>query len=199
MPRSLSPIEIEEFRERMRTAAEKLFAERGPDAVTMRQLASELGVSPMTAYRYFKDKDEILAVVRTNAFTRFAEALETARDGAADDAAAITAVGAAYIEFAVNNPSAYRLMFDLSQPNATEYPDLVAAGRRARSTLTAQVKNALANSGIRGDPEEVGLSMWASVHGSVMLELAGILPPGGAWRLQERAAAMFHDTLSPKA
>ena len=48
----------------------------------MRQLAAELGVSPMTPYRYFEDKDDILAAVRANGFNRFAEALETARDGA---------------------------------------------------------------------------------------------------------------------
>ncbi len=41
----------------------------------MRQLAAELGCSPMTPYRYFKDKDEILAAVRAAAFDRFSEAL----------------------------------------------------------------------------------------------------------------------------
>ena len=44
--------------------AERLFAEHGVEAVTMRQLAAALGVSPMTPYRYFKDKDAILAAVR---------------------------------------------------------------------------------------------------------------------------------------
>jgi len=53
-----------------------LFAEHGPEAVTMRQLAAELGCSPMTPYRYFRDKDEILAAVRASAFDRFSDALE---------------------------------------------------------------------------------------------------------------------------
>jgi AcrR family transcriptional regulator len=79
MPRVLSDTDVADFRDRLCEAAERLFAEKGPDAVTMRQLASELGVSPMTPYRYFKDKDDILAAVRTNGFTRFAEAMEAAR------------------------------------------------------------------------------------------------------------------------
>ena len=79
MPRVLTETDVADFRERLCSAAERLFAERGPDAVTMRQLAAELGVSPMTPYRYFHDKDDILAAVRANGFNRFAEALETAR------------------------------------------------------------------------------------------------------------------------
>ena len=41
----------------------------------MRQLADDLGCSPMTPYRYFRDKDAILAAVRAAAFDRFAAAL----------------------------------------------------------------------------------------------------------------------------
>ena len=66
--------------------------------MTIRQLAAELGVSPMTPYRYFKDKDAILAAVRARAFDRHAEALERAyRDGPADPAARAVAIGAAYV------------------------------------------------------------------------------------------------------
>ncbi|HXQ45281.1 MAG TPA: helix-turn-helix domain-containing protein, partial [Caulobacteraceae bacterium] len=69
MPRSLSPSEIEGFRSRLIAVAERLFAEHGPAAVSMRQLAEALHVSVMTPYRYFKDKDDILAAVRANGFT----------------------------------------------------------------------------------------------------------------------------------
>jgi AcrR family transcriptional regulator len=75
VPRVLSPEDVSSFRDRLCQAAERLFAEHGPNAVTMRQLAAELGCSPMTPYRYFKDKDEILAAVRAAAFDRFSEAL----------------------------------------------------------------------------------------------------------------------------
>src|ERR1700756_5228072 len=79
MPRVLSETDVTDFRDRLCEVAERLFAEKGPDAVTMRQLATELGVSPMTPYRYFQDKEDILAAVRANGFNRFAEALETGR------------------------------------------------------------------------------------------------------------------------
>src|SRR3954471_12614144 len=108
MPRVLSETDVADFRERLCEAAERLFAERGPDAVTMRQLAAELGVSPMTPYRYFHDKDDILAAVRTNGFNRFAQALETARAGGKSARAKGAAVGEAYLAFAFRHPHTYK-------------------------------------------------------------------------------------------
>src|ERR1700752_4044351 len=101
MPRVLTETDVAHFRDRLGAPAERLFAEKGPDAVTMRQLAAELGVSPMTPYRYFHDKEDILAAVRTNGFNQFAEALETARASAAGRGARAVghAVGEAYVDF----------------------------------------------------------------------------------------------------
>jgi len=183
MPRVLSDTDVADFRERLCEAAERLFAERGPDAVTMRQLASELGVSPMTPYRYFEDKNDILAAVRANGFNRFADALERARNSAAGASARGSAVGEAYVDFALQHPHAYKLMFDFNQPHAEKYPELVAAGRRAQKTMTGHVEDALAEGLMHGDAEQLGLMFWAAIHGTVILELSGMLPPGGARKL----------------
>jgi AcrR family transcriptional regulator len=180
MPRVLSESDVADFRERLCEAAERLFAEKGPDAVTMRQLASELGVSPMTPYRYFKDKDDILAAVRANGFDRFAEALETARASAKGARAKGAAVGEAYIDFAFEHPHTYKLMFDLNQPHEKDYPELVRAGLRARETMSAWVKDMAAEGLLTGDPVQIGAMFWAAAHGAIVLELAGKLPHGAA-------------------
>jgi AcrR family transcriptional regulator len=126
MPRSLSPADVEAFRNRLCDVAEKMFAARGPDGVTMREMADELGVSSMTPYRYFKDKDAILAAVRTRAFNRFAAAMESVRlESAPQNAKARP--GNAYLDFALAHPAAYRMMFDVSQPTFADHPELVAA------------------------------------------------------------------------
>ncbi len=183
MPRVLSDTDVADFRDRLCEAAERLFAERGPDAVTMRQLAAELGVSPMTPYRYFEDKDDILAAVRANGFNRFAESLEQARESISGAHARGAAVGEAYVTFALEHPHSYKLMFDFNQPHAEKYPELVAAGRRAQRTMTGYIEDALAEGLMNGDPEQIGLMFWAAIHGAVILELAGMLPPGGARHL----------------
>src|SRR6202012_2811190 len=117
MPRVLTQTDVSDFRERLCEAATKLFDARGREGFTMRELASELGVSAMTPYRYFKDKDDILAAVRARAFNRFATALEAAYQGAASAPEKSAAVYQAYLGFAFGEPAAYRLMFDLSQPD----------------------------------------------------------------------------------
>ena len=176
MPRILTDDDVAGFRERLCDVAERLFAEQGPQAVSMRQLAAELGVSPMTPYRYFKDKDDILAAVRASGFDRFAEALETALAGAAEPSARGAAVGDAYVRFAVENPAAYRLMFDLEQPTEADHPDLVRATARARDTLNDFVGGLVAEGLIVGDAQEVSLVFWAALHGLIVLRLAGKLP-----------------------
>jgi AcrR family transcriptional regulator len=176
---------VGEFRETLIDAAERLFAQRGLDAVTLRQLAAEIGVSPMTPYRYFKDKTDILAAVRARAFTRHADALEAAFAAHGGDAiAASGAVGAAYVDFAFDHPEAYKLMFDISQPDEADYPELMAAAERSRRTMTRHLESLAAAGVFKGDPGLVGHMYWAALHGPIMLAFCGKLaPPYDARRL----------------
>jgi AcrR family transcriptional regulator len=199
MPRVLSESDVTDFRERLCEAAEKLFAEKGPDAVTMRQLAAALGVSPMTPYRYFQDKEDILAAVRTNGFNRFAEALEQAYASVEGARAKGAAVGDAYINFALEHPATYKLMFDLNQPHEDKYPELVAAGQRARKTQTDYVRSLVADGVLAGDPDEIGRMFWAAAHGAVGLELTGKLPAGSARELHHHLNGALARGLRPHA
>jgi AcrR family transcriptional regulator len=169
MPKTLSPADVEAFRTRLCDVAEKLFAAHGPDGVTLREMAEPLGVSSMTPYRYFKDKDAILAAVRTRAFNRFAAAMESAGHGSKAQS------GNAYIDFALANPAAYRMMFDVSQPTYADYPDLVKAMERARLTMGDGLRHLAADGRYQGDVELAAYVFWSAVHGAVMLELAGLL------------------------
>jgi AcrR family transcriptional regulator len=197
MPRVLTETDVADFRERLCAAAERLFAEQGPDAVTMRQLAAELGVSPMTPYRYFQDKNDILAAVRTQGFNRFAEALERARDGAKSPRAKGAAVGEAYINFAFDHPHTYRLMFDLNQPDEADYPELVKAAQRALATMTGYVTDQVDASLLEGDPKQIGRMFWASTHGAIVLEMAGKLPKGAGRELAHAMAKTMQKGLEP--
>jgi AcrR family transcriptional regulator len=189
VPRNLSKAEIDAFRTRLCAVAQKRFARQGVDGVSMRQLAEELGCSPMTPYRYFRDKEEILAAVRTAAFDRFASALEeAARQAQGDLRAGGMAVGEAYIRFALADPDAYRLMFDLAQPHPDRYPELVRATGRARHMMSAALE-ALVEAGIFvGDPQLLGYVFWATMHGLVVLHLAGKLPEQPDFRAIQQEA-----------
>ncbi|MFM0338304.1 TetR/AcrR family transcriptional regulator [Paraburkholderia fungorum] len=173
MPKTLSSDDIQQFRETMRRVAESAFATRGAQGVTMRELAKELGCSAMTPYRYFRDKDEILAMVRAAAFNRFAARLEAvARQSPETDR---SAVSDAYVAFALDEPHAYRLMFDLTQQDGV-YPELAAASQRAWRMLGAHFERLVAAGILEGDPQLIGYAYWASLHGFTMLALANQLP-----------------------
>ena len=179
MPKNLSPAQIADFRQRLLDAAERLFAEHGTEAVTIRQLAAAVGVSPMTPYRYFKDKDAILAAARARAFDRHAEALEQAYEATRgeDPVSRANAIGAAYVRFALDNPEAYKLMFDIQQPNAWDYADLRRAGDRSRATMTLHLRELVATGVLKGDPDLIGHLYWSAIHGPLMLHFSGLLPP----------------------
>jgi AcrR family transcriptional regulator len=143
----------------------------------MRQLAGELGCSPMTPYRYFKDKDEILAAVRTAAFDRFSDALQAAADDDpdADKESLPQRVCRAYVGFALSQPHTYRLMFDLMQPDEEAYPALAKATDRARGLMTRHLAGGVADQSSE-EQDRFGQAQWAAVHGALMLHLAGKLP-----------------------
>ncbi len=177
MPRSRSQAEVDDFKQRLCTAAERLLLTRGSRDFTMRELADEVGCSSMLPYRYYRDKDEIVAAVRTNAFGKFAAALEAPRTSQSDAAAGSRGVGEAYIAFAFAHPELYRLMFTLEPVEPGRYPELDAAIVRARQTMTAHVQDLVRLGLLKGDPEVIGHVFWASLHGLIVLQLAKQLAP----------------------
>lgn len=181
MSRPLTEDDLCAFKTRLCDIAEDLFARHGADNVSMRQIAKALRVSPMTPYRYFDNREHILAAVRIRGFERFAGLLEEAHAAAAGDAAAkAAAAGRAYVDFALGHANTYRLMFDLhQQEDGTDTP-LGRAVARARATLSAY-GDGLIRAGV---PEAQARAMegliWSALHGAVTLELAGTTPPGSA-------------------
>lgn len=179
MPRAaLSPIEIEAFRDRIRDAAARLFAAAGYTAVTMRAIAAEVGCSAMTPYRYFASKEHIFAVVRAEAFRRFADAQERGVRGIEDPERRLRALGRAYADFARREPDSYRLMFELGQAPASDHPELLREGERAWRVILDAVERAIDDGVLSGDAETVAHLFWAGTHGVVSLELAGKLQLG---------------------
>jgi AcrR family transcriptional regulator len=163
------------FRADVCRVAETLFARHGVEGVTMRQIAAELGCSFTTAYRYFKNKDEILAAVRAAAFNRFCEVIEKAARSRTDPRQNSRNVGQAYLGFALENPDSYRMMFDVSQAAVTNSVELTEALARARLAMVGYVAPLVDQGILHGDPYALGQMLWAAAHGLVMLRLSGIV------------------------
>jgi AcrR family transcriptional regulator len=178
MPRYLTDQDIADFRAELCKVATERFARFGYEGVTMRQLTEALGCSPKTPYRYFKDKADILATVRAQAFGRFADTLEKATAGVTDTAVRGRLTSEAYLAFALKNPHAYRIMFEIDAPVDEKHPELGPQAERAARYITRGAEDMAASGVIDVDPKLFGWSMWAAIHGIVMLHQSGMLAHG---------------------
>ena len=181
MPRILTPADIADFRQRLCNVAAQLFGETGHDGFNMRELAKRLGVSAMTPYRYFADKDAILAEVRARAFANFADWLE-------DALARELPLADAYAEFAIREQIQYRLMFDLTQREAVNAA-FAEAEDRLRAVMVAHAKALLARAHLTGDAELLGVTLWTMLHGVASLYLAAKIGSGDLHNVLSQSVA----------
>lgn len=173
----LTEEQICQTRARIVQVAEHQAVALGLERVSMHSIAKELGWSATALYRYFENKDAILAAARTAALERFSARLDEASSGPGNIWDLSRAVGDAYVAFAFENPDAYKLMFAMDQPDMDKYPDVVAAQARARGHLTRYVERLVKEGGLEADPVLLGHLFWASMHGLISLQMAGQLRP----------------------
>ncbi|MBB6254186.1 TetR/AcrR family transcriptional regulator [Nitrospirillum iridis] len=165
-------------RDRVRDVAAGLFADRGLDGFKMRDLAARLGVSVMTPYRYFENKEAILACVRAHGFACLADALDAARCGGPLEER-VAAVATAYGAFAIAQPARYRLMFGSAPAQSpAQSPGVAEVRRQERRVEEAFAAHAgdLAAAGLaRADHAILGRLLWSTLHGVAVLHLGGQL------------------------
>jgi AcrR family transcriptional regulator len=155
--------------------------DEGVAGLTLREIGARLGVSRTALYRHFADKDALLAAVATEGFRTLRVALVSAWEEAGRNDAGFTAMGFAYVRFAVANPSHYRVMFGgVVGPESAE-SELVTEGHGAFTALVDAL-TALQRDGVvrREDPVMMATYVWSLVHGMAMLAIDGKLGPQAA-------------------
>ena len=171
-----------DLRNALLEASLALIAEHGVEAFSLREAAREVGVSPAAAYRHFEDKDALLAALARDAFDRLAHLMERAisrvpgEPGTAGHAvAAFFAVGVAYVEFAVQHPSQFRVMFGPWCPREQVVAAGVQPGQREGYTILVDSLDALVASGAVRAEARAGaeIAAWSMVHGLASLLVEG--------------------------
>jgi len=154
-------------------AAEAELAERGVEAFSLRQVAKRAGVSHAASAHHFGDSRGLLTALAAEGFHRFLAA-QSLREQQADPApdAQLTAAGLGYIDFAMDRPALFRLLFGSDRPDFSD-PVLNEAATAAYRHLRDQVAEV-------GGDEVAAASVWAMAHG-----LADLLSNG---RLKSIAA-----------
>lgn len=170
-----------DLRRALLQAAVRTIQKHGFNALTLRAVGDELGVSRTALYRHFADKSALLTAVAAEGFRMFRLDLLAAWEGAGKGAAGFTAMGEAYVRFAMSNPWHYRVMFGGGFELDGSDPELNAEGAGAFQALVDALLEQQARGLVRKDePHTQAQFVWAVVHGIAMLAIDGSLEHRGA-------------------
>ncbi len=189
-----------ETRDRILDAARELFAEKGFDAVTMRQIAQKIEYTPTTIYVHFKDKEALLHEICDRDFSLLAQKFVSVAK-LVDPVEQLRKTGLLYARFGLENRHHYRLMFMTPRP---EPPAEMLERKKgnpsedAYAFLLQIIKAGLAASRFRpeySDPELIAQTVWAGIHGVVSLRISNECDPWVKWRSVERSVKVMLDVL----
>ena len=195
----------QEMQESILAATQRIVAEKGVDALTMRGVADEIGYSVAALYEYFPSKEHLLGCLYFAGSDGFAGRLHAAHAKLPATASALDrllALGHAYRAYAREQPDLYRLVLGTDVPDMSPASLPTTGGGSGFDTDEAALDSfgllvSVARDGVeRGEflplpPEMIAVSAWAAVHGFVMLELTGHLAEVGP------AAEKLHDMGEP--
>ena len=165
----------QEIKKMILDASLKLFMEQGFENVSIRKIADLIEYSPTTVYLYFKDKNEILFNLHEMGFQKMAEYnadLWTIKN----PIVRLAKMGEYYIQFGLENPALYELMFILKAPmeallvldEKCEWKSGDQALGKLKDTIRECMDKGLIE---KGDVDAVAMSIWSMVHGMVALAI----------------------------
>jgi AcrR family transcriptional regulator len=158
-------------------AAERTVRERGVGELSLRELARDVGVSHGAPRRHFPDRQALLDALAQNGFERLRTELRTAVDDAGDEfEARLHATAAAYIRFATADPALLELMFAVKHREGAEV--LQEAAENTFAVMMEVVVQGQSEGRLEpGDPERVGLVLFATIQGIAALLTGGMVAP----------------------
>ena len=143
--------------------------QQGIEQITMRSLSDWVGVSRTAAYRHFDNKIDLLSATAIQGFQQFGQLLSTARNDLNNDVITrFKNMGKAYLQFALENPAYYHLMFGgvIAQKTA----ELQQAGDIAFNELLAMLETLyLEHDTPSTQPRLQAIYIWSTMHGLASL------------------------------
>jgi AcrR family transcriptional regulator len=160
-----------DLREALVQAALREAEAGGPEAISLKALALELGVSQPAPYRHFADREALLAAVTTEAFRQFTASLrESIRRPS--KRSKLSRLAHATLAFGLNRNGIYRLMFASRIMACAPKDSELHAAAMETFALLLEAMEAPAIGLLR---EQHALKIWAALHGVVMLAEQGLL------------------------
>ncbi len=160
--------------EKMAVAARRLLDREGVEAVTMRRVAGEVGVTAMSVYRHYPNRAGLLNALADEGFADLAGRLHGAKLSGGTEKR-LEKLMNIFLDHALENPRLFELMFLEPREGARQFPQDFRAGRSPTANPTAEVlKEGMAAGVLREDDVwEIVFEMGALLQGLIMLYLGG--------------------------
>jgi AcrR family transcriptional regulator len=171
--------------------AENTVRERGVDALSLRELAREIGVSHGAPRRHFPDRQAVLDALAEAGFARLGGELRRAVDRAGSGFQnRLQATAGAYVRFATRDAALLELMF--AGKHGAQSGVLHDAAERAFAVMLGLIEQGQAEGVLEpGEPERVGLLLFATLQGIAALLNGGMLAAEQLDELVADATAQF--------
>ena len=155
-------------------AAEAVLVRDGPGGLTVRAVAAEAGIAPMSVYNRLGSKDGLVDALLIKGFDRLRAAIEAGQEP--DILARLRASCMRYRTFALANSRLYAIMFEDTTPRERDQAEVVEQAAACFGALVRTVELASAARVIAApDPFEAAQQIYSAVHGAVTLELKGMV------------------------
>ncbi len=160
--------------DRILREARKLYERHGLPGLSIRRVSARVGVTPMALYRHYADKDALLDALVAEGFGEWEMYVARAAD-AATPMARVRGVLSMYVEFALDHPRLFELMFLIPRTGIPPAPASLASTPSPGFTrIIAAINEAMQEGSLAGeDTKEVILLVWATVHGLIALHFSG--------------------------
>jgi AcrR family transcriptional regulator len=146
----------------------ELLEEGGKTELSLRAVARRAGVSPTAPYRHYADREALVSAVAAVGYRELAERL-TAAHPAPSTPQQLARVAVAYVQFALERPALFRIMF--GEPCDRDNGERVAA----TAAVSQYVREIARRSFPHADADALATALWALVHGLAFLHLDGKL------------------------
>jgi len=156
-------------------AGVEILTREGLGGLSLRKVAKQAGVSHAAPYSHFADKQALIAAISTEGFKQLYSQIKSVLEEHRGDAETLLLETAwAYVQFALNAPDRFKLMFSSVLEKEKEYAEFVEISQENFVQLV-EIVEICQGAGIlkHGASEVVAVSVWSTVHGFTSLLLEG--------------------------
>lgn len=188
------------LRSRILRATRALLVEvRDPRAVSIARVCARAQCTPPSLYHYFATKDQLLDEVCDNAMRDFMLRLQADVAAIRDPLEELSARGVAYLQWGLDNPGEYRVLFDRPSWSAGDEQRTSDPGNGLAELVDNVVRCRLAGRlSTDGDPYVQALALWAEVHGLTMLAIGNPSIPASLLRATLAASQGWQLGITPR-